>query len=241
MSRLRSRMGHDYTDSFNTCSSMKHYFNTADHPDLSTPLYSPVDGVHLWRVKGSGDQEGIWLEQVESNAEKIEFLDEKLYIRPDDAPNVWIKFHHVSPIAEIVETLPVTADREVVMGAVNAPQPGFRVSAGQLIAHGLGEISVEHHLSGSGRPSPCTSGVTRDQYGKLGSSGPCGDVVRFHSIFSLMTDEVFSLYEARGAKSRNNFIISAQERAERPLQCEGEFFANEVRIDDSDEVFALMP
>ena len=56
-----------------------------------------------------------------------------------------------------------------------------------------------------------------------------------------MTDEVFSLYEARGAKSRNNFIISAQERAERPLQCEGEFFANEVRIDDSDEVFALMP
>ena len=83
--------------------------------------------------------------------------------------------------------------------------------------------------------------MTRDQYGKLGSSGPCGDVVRFHSIFSLMTDEVFSLYEARGAKSRNNLIISAQERAGRPLQCEGEFFANEVRIDDSDEVFALMP
>ena len=76
---------------------------------------------------------------------EIEVLDEKLYIRTDDAPNVWIKFHHVSPIAEIVETLPVTADREVVMGTVNAPQPGFRVSAAQLIAHGLGEISVEHH------------------------------------------------------------------------------------------------
>ena len=241
VSRLRSRMGHDYTDSFNTCSSMKHYFNTANHPDLSTPIYSPVDGVLVWRTKGSGDQDGVWLEQAGINAQEIGFLDERLYIRPDAAPNVWIKFHHVSPVTEIVQAVPVAVDVEVVMGQVDAPQPGFRVSAGQLIAHGLAEISVEQHLSGSGRPSPCVTGVTRDQYGKLGSYGPCGDVLRFRSIFSLMTDEVFALYQGRGATSRDDFIISAEERAARPPQCEGQFFVDEADVNDPDEVVQLTP
>ena len=220
---------------------MKHYFNTADHPDLSTPIYSPVDGVLVWRTKGSGDQDGVWLEQAGINAQEIGFLDERLYIRPDGAPNVWVKFHHVSPVTEIVQTVPVAVGVEVVMGQVDAPQPGFRVSAGQLIAHGLAEISVEQHLSGSGRPSPCVTGVTRDRYGKLGSYGPCGDVLRFRSIFSLMTDEVFALYQGRGATSRDDFIISAEERAARPPQCEGQFFVDEADVNDPDEVFQLTP
>ena len=242
VSRLRSKMGHDYTDSFEkSCSSMKHYFNTADHPDLSTPIYSPVDGVLVWRTKGSGDQDGVWLEQAGINAQEIGFLDERLYIRPDAALNVWIKFHHVSPVTEIVQTVPVAVGVEVVMGQVDAPQPGFRVSAGQLIAHGLAEISVEQHLSGSGRPSPCVTGVTRDRYGKLGSYGPCGDVLRFRSIFSLMTDEVFALYQGRGATSRDDFIISAEERAARPPQCEGQFFVDEADVNDPNEVFQLTP
>ena len=241
VSRFRSKAGHDYTDSFETCSSMKHYFTTPNHPDLTTPIYSAVDGVLVWRTKGSGDEEGVWLEQAGTNADEIGFLDERLFIRPDAAPNVWVKHHHVSPIAEIVKTVPVALGREVAMGQVDAPQPGFRVSAGQLIAHGLGEISVEQHLSGSGRPSSCNTGVTRQLYGKFGSFGPCGDVRRFHSIFSLMTDEVFALYQARGATSRDDFIISAEERAARPLQCEGYWFVDMAGRNDADEIFQLTP
>lgn len=52
-------------------------------------------------------------------------------------------------------------------------------------------------------------------------SGP-----RMISYFETMQDAVFASYIARGAVSRQDFIITRQERDADPLQCDGEAFLN---------------
>src|SRR5690349_17092470 len=45
VSMFRSAFGHDYHDAFETCRSMKHYFQPVSTVDWSTiPISSPVDG-----------------------------------------------------------------------------------------------------------------------------------------------------------------------------------------------------
>jgi len=46
------------------------------------------------------------------------------------------------------------------------------------------------------------------------------------SYFDVMTDDVFRDYEARGASSRSDFVITAAERDADPLTCEGEEFSS---------------
>jgi hypothetical protein len=46
------------------------------------------------------------------------------------------------------------------------------------------------------------------------------------SYFNVMTDDVFQEYEARGASSRDRFVITAAERDADPLTCEGEEFSS---------------
>ena len=46
------------------------------------------------------------------------------------------------------------------------------------------------------------------------------------SYFDVMTDDVFQSYEARGASSRSDFIITATERDADPLTCDGEEFSS---------------
>lgn len=46
ISKFRSTQGHDYSDSFESCSSMKHYMS---FPDSSTRIYAPVSGTVVWR------------------------------------------------------------------------------------------------------------------------------------------------------------------------------------------------
>jgi len=46
ISRFRSGIGHDYCDDFESCRSMKHYFEPKDTVDwASVRIYSPVDGI----------------------------------------------------------------------------------------------------------------------------------------------------------------------------------------------------
>jgi hypothetical protein len=46
LSKFRSGIGHDFSDDFESCRSMKHYFWPKDTVDISTiKIYSPVDGV----------------------------------------------------------------------------------------------------------------------------------------------------------------------------------------------------
>lgn len=60
---------------------------------------------------------------------------------------------------------------------------------------------------------------------------------RFISYFEIMTDEVFQAYRDRGATTRNQFIITKEERDADPLTCDGEWFtaqdndANWVQLD----------
>ena len=45
ISKFRSGIGHDYSDDFESCRCMKHYFQSDDSADWSTVgIYSPVDG-----------------------------------------------------------------------------------------------------------------------------------------------------------------------------------------------------
>ena len=49
VSKFRSSAGHDFSDSFEVCCSMKHYFIPIDYfgTRFTQPIYSPVDGVVL--------------------------------------------------------------------------------------------------------------------------------------------------------------------------------------------------
>lgn len=50
ISRFRSGIGHDYSDDFEACRSMKHYFQPFDEVDWSTvKIFSPIDG-HIIRA-----------------------------------------------------------------------------------------------------------------------------------------------------------------------------------------------
>jgi len=49
---------------------------------------------------------------------------------------------------------------------------------------------------------------------------------KFYSIFEVMTDKLFEDYIAKGAKSKNDFILSEEYRKANPLTCNGERFTN---------------
>jgi hypothetical protein len=51
ISKFRSSQGHDYSDSYESCRSMKHYFSV---PDENTRIYSPVTGTVAQFDQGPG-------------------------------------------------------------------------------------------------------------------------------------------------------------------------------------------
>ena len=51
ISQFRSAIGHDYSDSYESCRSMKHYFR---FPDENTRIYSPVTGTVAQFDQGPG-------------------------------------------------------------------------------------------------------------------------------------------------------------------------------------------
>ena len=248
ISRFRSNAGHDYSDSFETCCSMKHYFRTTNYYEVrfTQPIYSPVDGVVLYVAEGAGSSEDAWrvdYEQVTGKSPPSDYRDLKMYIRPDDAPNLWVRFHHVYPVEEILNIVPLSSEVDMMRGLARPAAPGFRVSAGDLVAHGVGEISVERHLDGNGVPSPCTAESQRSSWGGLPG---CASKRQFHSIFEFMTDEVFDQYRAVADVTRDDFMISTEERSANPLMCEGEDFVTRdvgayVFLQGSPEIEQSMP
>ena len=205
---------------------MKHYFRTINYYEVrfTQPIYSSVDGVVFYLDKSSvsgADQYLVDYERVTGMSPPSDYEDLRMYIRPDEAPNVWILHHHVLPLEEIRNKIPVSSGVDKMLGIDRPTMPGYRVRAGDLIAHGLGEISVEEHLDGNGVPSPCNAASTRTTWGDLPG---CTSKRRFHSIFEFMTDEVFAQYRAVADVTRDDFIITAEERSANPLRCEGEDF-----------------
>ena len=236
VSRFRSSAGHDFSDSFETCCSMKHYFIPLDHygTRFTQPIYSPVDGVVLYLSEPSGGHSDDWKINYEEQTGKkppVDYRDWNIYIRPDSAPNIWITHMHVNPLDEIIEKVPPTSGQNMMMGLSRPAKEGYRVKAGDLIARGLGEIIVKRHLDGTGIPSGCNSADAREKFLQRQLPG-CKAKVRLHSIFEFMTDDVFNEYQKIADVSRSDFIITAEERAKNPLVCEGEFFAKPGNASD---------
>jgi len=243
VSKFRSAAGHDFSDSFETCCSMKHYFHNIDHyaTRFTQPIYSMVDGVVFYLQE---DQAGLYgaaylkeetgYEAMTGKKVPADYFELTIFIRPDDAPNVWVQHKHVKPLDEIVEAVPPVTDLDLMRG-VGKPAPiGYRVQAGELIGHGLGEIIVQRYLDGAGFPSPCNSGDVRKSRGHLPG---CRDTVQLHSIFEFMTDSVFVEYQKLAAEaelnvSRADFIITAEERAANPLKCDAELFTEPGYLTD---------
>ena len=235
VSQFRSSAGHDFSDSFEVCCSMKHYFVSIDYygTRFTQPIYSPVDGVVLYLSEPSGGYSDDWKIDYREQTGKeppADYRDWNIYIRPDNAPNVWITHMHVNPLDEIINKVPPTNGQKMMMGTSRPAAEGYRVKAGDLIGYGLAEIIVKRHLDGSGIPSSCNSADSRQ--GRGGNSPGCSATVQLHSIFEFMTDDLFGEYQKIANVSKSDFIITAEERARNPLVCEGESFANPGNTDD---------
>ena len=60
------------------------------------------------------------------------------------------------------------------------------------------------------------------------------------SYFEVMPDNIFSKYQALGVKSRQELIISKEERDASPLECNGEWFANYYDSDPNSGNFVYL-
>ncbi|MBN1894708.1 hypothetical protein JW906_09440 [bacterium] len=78
-------------------------------------------------------------------------------------------------------------------------------------------------------------GHARLFYEDLGEHAGCFDIavwvntpegMRLVPFFDAMTDAVFNRYAERGVSSRQEFVITKEERDADPLECNGEWFAN---------------
>ena len=241
VSKFRSRAGHDYTDNFEECASLKHYFHPVDFYEtaLTTPIYAGADGVIVWVQEESGDNSADFKNNYEKvTGEKVpdSYLDVQILHRPDAAPNVWIKYHHVSPVDQIMEKVAVADSRMMMMNMARPKEKEYRVQAGDLIAYGLGEISIEQHLDGSGFPTACMSGDNRSKRAHLPG---CKRTIRLLSLFDHMTDEVFAEYRELYAVERSDFKNSREEIAKNPYTCTGEWFDNKGNADDTDTYVRL--
>ena len=241
VSKYRSRAGHDYSGSFGGCRSSKHYFHPLDFYEvaLNTPIYSASDGVFLYIQKETGDYADDWKKnyaEVTGKQWPENHKEYQLFFRPDAAPNLWIRYHHVTPIDAMFDDVIVVEGNDMMMHRERPKLPGFRVQAGDLIAHGLGEISIEQHIDGTGIPSPCTSAHVRETRGYLPG---CLSTTRFLSIFDYMTDEVFADYRKLADVERADFIVSEEELTEKPYTCTGEFFDDKGNTPDADTYVLL--
>ena len=65
ISMFRSNAGHDYSDSFESCCSMKHYYRPFDYYEkrFTQPIFSPVDGVILYIGVDENSGEASWLRE----------------------------------------------------------------------------------------------------------------------------------------------------------------------------------
>tara|TARA_B100001123_G_C15307402_1_gene1023158 strand:- start:516 stop:2684 length:2169 start_codon:yes stop_codon:yes gene_type:complete len=243
VSKFRSSAGHDFSDSFESCCSMKHYFRPTDYYEtrFTQPIYSAVDGIVLYVSEESGGEANAWKEdyvRVTGKQPPSDYRDSNIMIRPDMAPNVWVTHMHVNPIIQISQSVPLSDGRSRMMGIARPASPGYKVKSGDLIGYGLGEIVIKKHLDGPGVPSSCNSSSMRANLPMKLLPG-CQAKVSLHSIFEYMTDEVFEQYRAVADVSRKDFIISNDYRTANPLVCDGEDFVERGVVTDPEHFVHL--
>ncbi len=177
ISKLRSGAGHDYSDDFESCRSMKHYFIPKDGVDkLQVKVFSPVDGTVV-ALTNDWREDSVWKGEV-------------VCIQSKDYPAFYFIVYH------IVTSLDV----------------GDNVVAGQLL----------------GYPADYENTTIADT--AVGVIGPDG--YRLVSYFQVMNDTLFQNYQARGVSSRDEMVISKEERDADPLTCDGEEFVDEGHLEN---------
>jgi len=169
VSKFRAHAGHDFSDSYEDCRTMKHYSYFRDGLSYgSLPIYSPIDGV-IAMIQDEGLTEGShggW----------------QMYIVSSVDPSFVFRLFHMKPMPGYL--------------------PGKVVKAGEMV--------------GVNNDTNYTNDIAVQATTKEGTM--------FLSYFELMTDEVFSLYGARGMISREDAVISASDRDATPLTCDGEWY-----------------
>lgn len=74
ITRFRSAQGHDYSDEFETCRSMKHYYRpiwVPDEPDLAIGVFAPVTGTVSWK---EGEWAGVQIHIQSEEHPAINFM-----------------------------------------------------------------------------------------------------------------------------------------------------------------------
>ena len=171
ISRFRSGIGHDYSDDFESCRSMKHYFQPKSTVNWSeVQIFSPVAG-------------------TVANI-TVEWAGAQIRIRSAEYPAFFFIIFHVS----LIDGLNV----------------GAPVSAGQQIGTHIGSQTMSDIA--------------------VGVSTPGG--WKLISYFDTITNSVFQAYQARGMDSRQDAVISREERDGDPLTCDGETFDNSGSLDN---------
>jgi hypothetical protein len=173
LSKFRSGAGHDYSDDFESCRSMKHYFTPQSTVDkLSVMIFSPINGTVI----------GTMHERAEDLTSKGIMVG----IQSDDYP----AFHFIIFHIDLIKDLNV----------------GDKIAAGQLL----------------GYPPDYDNVTIADT--AVGVNTPGG--YKLISYFDVMTDSLFRDYALRGLNSREDAIITKDERDADPLTCDGETFAD---------------
>lgn len=179
VSKFRSGFGHSFTDGFEVCRSMKHYFSpyAAYRENNLVEIYAPVSGTII-SVMDDGHGASVGL------------TNKAVQIRPDSQPAFTFELFHVDLVSAQIVT-------------------GKRVEAGELLGYArMYYEDLDEHAT--------SFDVA------VWANTPAG--TRLVSYFEVLTDPVFAAYQARGAASRQDFIISQQARDADPLECSGETF-----------------
>jgi len=187
ISRFRSGIGHSYTDRFETCRSMKHYYSTLEsfRKNNTIEIYSPVAGI-IASVSNDGHGTSIGLN------------NKQIRIRPDNQPAFIFRIFHTDLVSSNIAK-------------------GKKVQAGELIGYArlfyedLAEYADSFDIA-------------------VEVNTPSG--IKLVSYFETMEDAVFNTYIARGAFSRQDFIITREARDSDPLKCNGETFITSGTINN---------
>lgn len=93
ISKFRSGFGHSFTDDFEECRSMKHYYNPYENyrNNNNVEIYSPVNGI-VTSVLNDGHGESVGLN------------NKQIFIRPDDQPAFSIQLFHVDLVSANITT-----------------------------------------------------------------------------------------------------------------------------------------
>ncbi len=97
ISRFRSGIGHDYSDDFESCRSMKHYFIPKSNVDrASIQIFSPVGGTVFQMQPEQSPNSGI-----------------QIWIKSSEYPAFYFVIFHVNPLAGVSPGAAVTAGQNL--------------------------------------------------------------------------------------------------------------------------------